>query len=386
MVSWTKLISGKAENGDRLRYGAIKGNIPVVVWNITRKCNLQCCHCYYDAAKEINVSEELNTREARNFIEDIAGFRVPVVLFSGGEPLLRDDIFELAYLARGKNISLALSTNGTLITEGLARKIQETGFSYVGISLDGSGGEVNDMIRGKTGAFQQTIEGIKNCQKMDLKVGLRFTMTKKNFRQIPEIFEMAEEFDLKRICFYHLVYSGRAAALQEHDLSHDEMRQTMEFIFEQAFSYCQENRDIEIMTVGNHCDGIFLYLKLKRINPQRAAGCLRLLELNGGNNSGIRLAAVDSRGNIYPDQFWRNRVLGNIREEKFSQVWSDVNNAFLAALRDRKPLLKGRCQKCGFFTLCNGNFRSRAQAVFADPWQEDPACYLSEKELNQRWN
>jgi radical SAM protein with 4Fe4S-binding SPASM domain len=115
-------------------------------------------------------------------------------------------------------------------------------------------------------------------------------------------------------------------------------------------------------------------------DPGRAAKMLNLLRMNGGNNSGLRIGAVDDRGNVHPDQFWQSQTLGNVRERKFGEIWGDTSQPLLQGLRNRKKLLKGRCSRCKFLDICNGNLRVRAEAVYGDTWAEDPACYLSEKE------
>ncbi len=376
MVFWTELIAGSSERDKgNLRKPSFNGTGPVVIWNVTKRCNLNCLHCYFDSGKDC-YPQELDTKEAKDFIEDIAKLKVPVLIFSGGEALLRKDIFELARFAFKKRLRSALSTNGTLINEEVAKEIKSSGFYYVGISLDGKK-ETNDSFRQKRGSFKQALEGLRNCKKVGLKIGIRFTITKRNFEDLTSIFDLAEQEGVNRLCIYHLVYTGRARKLEIEDLDNIQKRVAMEFIFKKTISLYKRGSDIQVITVDNHADGVFLYLRLKEIDPKIAKKCLRVLRASGGNASGIRLAAVDSSGNVYPDQFWRTHPLGNLREKRFSEIWNDTTNSFLADLRNRKGLLKGRCRICRFLDLCNGNFRARAEAKFGDPWAEDPACYLT---------
>lgn len=380
MISWSSLLTGELQSYDNLRYSTSPSFIPkIVVWNTTSRCNLSCQHCYFEATNTGDLNE-LTQSEAQDFIKDLAELKVPVLLFSGGEPLLRKDIFELGRFAKDRGIRPVLSTNGTLITEAVAEGIKDAGFSYVGISLDGME-EVNDWFRQEKGAFSKAISGIRNCQKIGLKVGLRFTITRDNFRELGHIFDIIETESIPRFCLYHLVYTGRGRSLKERDISHEEKREMLELIRQRTLDFHRRGLKIEILTVDNHADGAWIYLRLKESDSVRAEKALRLLEIQGGNSSGIRIGAVDNHGEIYADQFWRSHSLGNIRKVKFSEVWKDGRNAFLNDLRNRKNLLKGRCRKCKYLAICNGNFRSRAEAVSGDPWTEDPACYLSDEEI-----
>lgn len=320
----------------------------------------------------------MNTQEGKAFIRDLADFGVPVLLFSGGEPLLRDDIFELADFAREQGIAPVLSTNGTLITEKVAQKIHSVGFREVGISLDGIG-EDNDRFRGKKGAYQAALGGIRNCITLGQRVSLRLTITRFNYRQIPAIFKLVEQENIDRVCFYHLVYAGRADSLREDDLSHTETRAVVDTICEHTLDLHRRQLSKEVLTVANHVDGVYLYLKLK--GSERADKVLALLKMNGGNNSGIKIGAVDDLGNVHPDQFWWHYSLGNVRRRKFGDIWTDTSEPLMRQLKNRKGLLKGRCAQCHHLDLCNGNLRVRAEAVFGDVWAEDPACYLTNEEI-----
>ncbi|MCQ9208491.1 MAG: radical SAM protein [Omnitrophica bacterium] len=380
MISWNSLLTGSREEHDNLRYSECNDGVPkIVVWNTTSACNLRCQHCYF-AARPTSAANELSQKEAEDFIEDLADLGVAVLLFSGGEPLLRKDIFGLGKFAQDRGIRTVLSTNGTLITEEAAEQIKQAEFSYAGISLDGLE-RINDKFRNKPGAFTQALKGIANCQKVGLKVGLRLTLTKHNLADLAAIFDLVEREEIRRLCIYHLVYTGRGASLKENDLTHQERRKALELIWVRTTDFSQRQLKIEVLTVDNHADGVWIYLKLKKIDPQRAQQVFELLETQGGNSSGIKIGAVDNCGRIFADQFFRTHVLGNIRQTKFSLVWQDRENIFLQQLRNRAPLLKGRCQRCNFLSICNGNFRARAEAVFNDPWAEDPACYLTDQEI-----
>lgn len=389
MISVTKLLFATEYFGDSLRYtdnahkarnGVREGMGPVVVWNSTRTCNLKCRHCYMssDAKKYQN---ELTTAEAKQFIDDLADFNVPVLLFSGGEPLIRPDFFELADYAAKKGVRPTLSTNGTLITPEVARKIKDIGVGYVGISLDGLR-EVNDKFRGKAGAFEAAMNGIKNCVAVDQRVGLRFTINHHNIQELENIFDFIEEENINRVCFYHLVYSGRGNQMMDEDVTAEESRRAMDIIIRRTRDFEERGLKKEILTVDNHCDGVYMYLKaLQEGKDELAQQIKKYIAMNGGNRSGMAFAEVDPLGYVHPDQFTQYHTFGNVRERKFGDIWQDTTNPIMAGLKDRKPLLKGRCSKCKFLDNCNGNFRTRAEARTGDFWESDPSCYLTDEEI-----
>jgi len=385
MISVSRLLCDGIGPGDHLRYGAdgcspqSREAKPIVVWNCTMRCNLNCIHCYSDS-DGASANDEMSTAEGKDFIRQLADFGVPVILFSGGEPLMRPDIFELAVYAAECGLGVSLSTNGTLITEEKAAKIRDIGFREVGISLDGIG-ERNDRFRGKKGAYEAALEGIRNCVSAGQRVSLRMTLTRSNFHEVPAILDLVEREEIDRVCFYHLAYSGRGDDLRDIDLSHDETRQVVDLICERTIDFYRRGLRKEVLLVGNHADGVYIYLKSQDQDPARAEKALDLLRRNGGNNSGIRIAAVDQCGDVHPDQFWRSVTLGNVRQRGFGHIWMDTANPVLAGLRDRRPQLKGRCARCAYLDICNGNLRERAEAVYGDMWQEDPACYLTEREI-----
>jgi 12,18-didecarboxysiroheme deacetylase len=394
MIGISKLYCGTVEPSDALRYGReskrlpshllqfSKDKKPVVVWNMTRRCNLKCVHCYAQA-KDIEFENELSTEEGKDLIDDLASFGSPVMLFSGGEPTLRKDLPELAAYAREKGMRAVISTNGTLIDRNMAKKLKDVGLSYVGVSLDGIR-ETNDKFRGMKGAFDAALRGLHNCQEEGIKVGLRFTINKQNVRDIPAIFDLLEEEKIPRICFYHLVYAGRGSEMVNEDLSLEESRQAVDLILERTRSLHERGFPAEVLTVDNHCDGPYLYMKLLKENPERAAEVFELLSMNQGNSSGIGIGCVSWDGSVHADQFWRHYSFGNVRERPFSEIWNDLSDELMAGLKNRKPLIQAnadRCARCKWFDVCNGNFRVRAEAVYGNVWADDPACYLTKEEI-----
>jgi radical SAM protein with 4Fe4S-binding SPASM domain len=262
----------------------------------------------------------------------------------------------------------------------VAKKLNEIGFSEVGISLDGIGTN-NDRFRGSKGAYETALQGIRNCVALGQRVSLRFTITHSNYQDIPAIFELAEREKIDRLCFYHLAYVGRGDTTQVEDVTHEETRTVVDLIFEKTLDLHRRGLNKEVLTVDNHADGVYLYAQVKREQPERAAEVLELLRRNGGNNSGVRIGAVDNLGNVHADQFWWHYSFGNVRQRKFGDIWLDTSDPLMRGLKNRKALLKGRCARCQHLDLCGGNLRVRAEAVYGDIWAEDPACYLTDEEI-----
>ena len=366
---------------DALRYGSEKHKRPVVVWNMTRRCNLKCIHCY-SSSRNIRYRNELTTDEGKKLISDLAAFGSPVILFSGGEPLMREDLPELVKFAVDRGIRAVISTNGTLLTKKTAEILKKTGISYAGVSLDGMQ-KSHDRFRGVEGAFDMTLKGIRTCRDEGIKVGIRFTINRKNFSDIPALFELIEKENIPRACFYHLVYSGRGSLLIDEDLSHGETRKVVDLIMDRTRDLFERGKPKELLTVDNHADGPYVYMRLSREDPARAAEALSLLMVNEGNSSGNGIGCVSWDGEVYADQFWRGISFGNVRKRPFSEIWMDTSNELIVRLKDKKKYVTGRCSTCRWLDICGGNFRARAEAVTGDIWAPDPACYLTEREIAQ---
>jgi radical SAM protein with 4Fe4S-binding SPASM domain len=329
----------------------------------------------------VDYSGELSHEEGVRLIDDLADFGCPVLLFSGGEPLMRPDIFQLIERASSKKMRAVISTNGTLITKERAKKVKGAGLSYVGISLDGLE-ETNDLFRGVEGAFRDALSGVRNCLEMGVKVGLRFTMTKSNFHDVEGILDLIEREGIPRVCFYHLVYAGRGSKLiTSSRMSHEETRATVDLIMNRTRAFHEKGKAVEVLTVDNHTDGPYLYMRLLRESPERAESVLSLLRMNGGNSTGLGIGCVSWDGSVHPDQFWRHYSAGNVRTKPFSEIWGNPTDEILPKLRRRKEFIEGRCAKCKWLDICNGNFRVRAEAVTGNLWAEEPDCYLSDREI-----
>ncbi|MHC4665874.1 MAG: radical SAM protein [Planctomycetota bacterium] len=395
MINISKLYCDQVTPGDWIRYGKKgsgerEGDVvpkqaserrPVVVWNITRACNLKCVHCYNDSGSS-RADDELSTSEAKEVLEDLARFGVPSVLFSGGEPLMRKDLFELLGYAGRLGLRTVISTNGTLITPDAVERMKKHNVSYVGISLDGVG-PINDKFRGVAGAFEKAVEGIRNCQEAAVRIGLRLTLTKRNVQDLEPLFDFFERENIERACFYHLVPSGRGGAISTEGLTHAQSRDAIELILAKTRQFKEAGRITDILTVDHHVDGVYLYLRLLAEDPARAGPVWKLLTWNGGGlySSGVGIGCIDFHGKVHPDQFWWHYDLGDVRERPFSRIWTDPDEPLLKGLRNRRDYIKGRCRVCKFFDACGGSLRVRADLYFGDPWAPEPACYLSDDEI-----
>jgi len=389
MIGISKLYCGTVEASDPLRYGRASGELPshllqfasdkkpVVVWNATSACNLRCVHCY---ASEGKSSGELTTKQGLALIEQLTEYGAPVILFSGGEPTLRKDLPVLIERAVKSGRRAVISTNGTLITQDMAMRFADLGLSYIGVSLDGME-EVNDEFRGVKGAFRDAMQGIYNSMHQGIKVGLRFTMNKRNVSEIPGIFDLMKNEGIPRICLYHLVYTGRAKELMEEDLTREQTRQTLDLIMDRTKEMVAAGPGVEVLTVDNHADGPYVYLRMKAEGSPKADEVLELLRMNAGNSSGLGIGCINWNGEVYPDQFWRTKVLGNVTQQRFGEIWDNRENEFLVKLKNKKEHVTGRCRECRWLDVCAGNFRARAEAATGDPWGVDPACYLTDEEI-----
>ena len=337
---------------------------PVIVWNLTAKFNLKCLHCYAEKGKA--KFKELSKKEILKVIPDFRKIKVPLVILSGGEPLLVKDIFSICTVFKNNGIRTSLSTNGTLINKTVAKNIKKSGIGYVGVSIDGIG-HANDFLRGKKNAFSYALKAIAYCKELNIKTGIRFTVAEYNIKELKEVLSLCEKLEVDRFCLYGLVYSGRAMNLVDNDLSKLQKRRVLETLI----SFVEKNQGkIEVLTTDNPCDGVFLNKYMcESIDNNLSGGCA----------AGVKLFNIDEFGFIHPCQFWQNYSLGNIRKDKLSEIIS-YPDELLMKLKHKEDYLKGKCGSCGYKSSCGG-CRVRAKAVFKDAWQEDPACFLNTEEL-----
>lgn len=410
MINLTKLWTGVAQPADSLRYGHASAHPhahggasgasanpaqankrkPITVWNITRTCNLRCVHCYSDSNAE-QYPGELTWEQMQRVVDDLARYEVPSLLLSGGEPMIHPHFFDLVDLATEKGLKLTISTNGTLITQEKAARLKEANVAYVGISLDGIG-KIHDEFRRKEGAFDGAVRGFRHCHEVGQKTGLRLTLTRHNVQNIEQILDFIEDHEIQRVCFYHLVPSGRGSEMQV--LESAESRKAIDTMISRVERWHQQGVTRELLTVTQPADGAHLLVRMQNESHPKLEEARRLLGWNGGgaNSSGRGIANIDTQGNVHPDQFWQDITLGNVKEMPFSRIWEGGNPESAAQLEEirsigllsneaRQALMNGPCADCQWFKICGGGFRTRAYFCNdGDLWGSDPGCYLRESE------
>jgi len=388
MIGCTKLLCGTATIADLMRQGAAQkphllqfstANRPIVVWNVTKRCNLACAHCYLDATDRA-ARDELTTDEAHALIDDVAAMGSPVLLFSGGEPLMRPDIFDLGAYGIERGLRVVLSSNGTLIDPPMARRIAEIGFAYVGVSVDGTQA-THDELRRKKGALEAALAGIRNCLAAGVKSGIRFTLNRRNVADLDAVLDLVEEHGVPRFCMYHLVYAGRGREMVADDLPPAETRRVIEHLLDRTADWHERGVVTEVLTTDNHADGVLIEQRVAAEQPERLADMRELWRRHGGCSAGTKMANVDARGDVHPCQFWSHVTLGNVRERPLSEIWNDESHPLLARLRHKADYLTGpRCGSCVYKAVCGG-CRIRAEVVNGDTWGDDPACFLTDEEI-----
>ncbi len=352
---------------------------PVVIWNLIRRCNLTCKHCY-SISGDVDFPGELSTSKVFGVMDDLKKFGVPVLILSGGEPLMRRDIFEISARAKAMRFYVGLSTNGTLIDAALADRIRDIGYDYVGISLDGIGA-THDRFRRKQGAFDQALGALRRLRDRDVKVGVRFTMTEDNAAELPALLDLVERENFPKFYLSHLVYAGRGNKNRGDDATWEATRSAMDMVIARSWAWVREGRDMEIVTGNNDADAVYLLHWAEREAPASVAHLRAKLAQWGGNSSGVNIANIDNLGNVHPDTMWWHYTLGNVKERPFSQIWTDLSDPIMAGLKKKPRDIGGRCGACAYFDICGGNTRVRAMRVTGDPWAEDPGCYLTDSEI-----
>ncbi|MBF0180531.1 MAG: heme d1 biosynthesis radical SAM protein NirJ [Magnetococcales bacterium] len=367
----------RPEAARRSRVNATTG--PVIVWNLIRRCNLACVHCY-SASADRDFRGELTHEEALRLVGECRQAGVPALILSGGEPLLRPDLFDIARAAKEAGFYVGLSSNGTLMDHPMAQRIAQAGFHYVGVSLDGL--EANhDRMRGMPGAFRRSLEGIRHCRAEGVQAGIRFTPTRENVADLPGLLALMPEEGVERLYLSHWNHAGRGRANREADTDHQATRHTMEMLFDLALHDLENGTSREIVTGNNDADGVFFLFWVERRLPHLLARAEAMLLEWGGNASGVGIANIDEQGEVHPDIFWRHHSLGNVRNRPFADIWFGNDDPLLAGLRQKPRPVKGRCGQCRYLAICGGNTRVRAYQSTGDHWAEDPGCYLTDAEI-----
>ena len=352
---------------------------PVVIWNLIRRCNLACQHCYSISA-DVDFAGELTTPEIFATMDDLRAFGVPVLILSGGEPLLHPDIDAIAARAKAMGFYVGLSTNGTLIDDAMLPRIAQIGYDYVGISLDGIEA-THDRFRRKAGAYAASLTALRLCRDAGLKVGVRFTLTQDNAHDLPRLLELIDAERIDKFYLSHLNYGGRGNINRKTDAAFITTRRAMDLLFDTCLRSLENGTPKEFVTGNNDADAVWLLRFARERFPAREAALRAKLAQWGGNASGVNVANIDNLGNVHPDTFWWDYALGNVKARPFSAIWNDVTDPLMAGLKATPRPVKGRCASCAYFDVCGGNTRVRAWQLAGDAWAEDPGCYLDDDEL-----
>nr|WP_222622510.1 heme d1 biosynthesis radical SAM protein NirJ [Ramlibacter albus] len=355
------------------------GPRPVVIWNLTRRCNLTCKHCYALSADHAYPGE-LDEAQMLAVLDDLKAYGVPALILSGGEPLLSPHLWAVARRARELGFHLGLSTNGTLIDAAMADRIASHGFDYVGISLDGLR-ETHDRFRRLEGAFDASLAALRMLQGRGLNVGMRYTLTAMNAQDFAPLLELMRAERIGKFYFSHLNYAGRGNIHRARDARFAATREAMDRLFQAAWSAAWNAEPAEYVSGNNDADGVYLLRWVQARWPEWAAPLRERLVAWGGNASGVGVANIDNLGHVHPDTMWWHHDLGDVRERPFSAIWEDRGDALMDGLKRKPRPLQGRCAACPQQAICGGNTRVRAQQVTGNAWAEDPGCYLEDAEL-----
>lgn len=381
MIIFSKALADQATVWETLRASETCENLPpdlvrfstqakpVVMWNLTRQCNLACDHCYMDA--KADGREELSLDDGIRLLDDLADLKVPMIIFTGGEPLMSRNFYAYAFHAREAGLRAVISTNGTLITPEVAKLLAEARIKYVGVSIDSASPEKHDRFRGVSGAYGRAFQGIRNARDAGLKTGLRITLTRDNWQDVPALLNTALEEGIPRFCLYHLVPTGRGVRIADRDVTPEQRRSVIKFLAEAAVEL--KDKDIEILTTDSPMDGAYL-LELLKDDP-RQNHVRKLLANAGGCSTGTKVANINHRGDVHPCHFMPNVIVGNVRERSFKDIWIDNPSEELKALRTMRSNLKGACGKCDYVDLCGG-CRQKAYFYCGDVLGEDPTCII----------
>jgi radical SAM protein with 4Fe4S-binding SPASM domain len=344
----------------------------LVVWNSTNACNLHCRHCYQSAISR-PTPDELNTAERLKVVDRLADEGVAYISLSGGEPLMRNDFFEVAARICQRDMGLALATNGTMLTAARAKRLAELGCSFVQVSLDGTR-QTHDKFRGLDGAFDKTLKGIKNAVDAGLNTEVAMTVTSQNLDEVSEVIDITESLGAGTFMHYNFIPAGRGKEIMNKDLSPQQRESLLEELATEG-----ERRNINVLSTapqfsrvcmgGRHSISSLTHFDSIGQNKQLADKVEFLAEFVGGCGAGRLYCGLQPNGDIIPCVFLP-KTLANIRYNNLVDVWQ--NSDFLAKMRQRNSF-KGQCSECAYLKVCGG-CRARAFGYFNDVQGPDPGC------------
>ncbi len=342
----------------------------LIAWELTNACNLACIHCRASAIKD-PTPDELSTAEAKHFVDELVEYK-PIIILTGGEPLLRPDVYDIAKYASGHGLRVVLATNGTLLTPDIAKKLKDVGIQRVSISIDGSTKETHDIFRGETGAFEAALFGIDILKNAGISFQINTTITKRNLTEIPNIYELALELGASALHIFLLVPTGRGEEIESEEIPSEEYERVLNWFYDksktsriQLKATCAPHY-FRIMRQRAKTEGIKITRETHGLEAM-TKGCL------GGSG----FCFVSSKGDVYPCGYLP-MLAGNIRQKPFKMIWE--KSKVFNDLRDMGKL-KGKCGECEYRAVCGG-CRARAYALTGDYLDEEPYCmYVPPKKV-----
>ncbi|MFZ5775377.1 MAG: radical SAM protein [Thermodesulfobacteriota bacterium] len=346
-----------------------------IAWEITRRCNLKCVHCRSSSELEVAGHPDFSMDEARRVLDDIASYAKPVVVLSGGEPLLRPDVFEIAAYGTGKGLRMCLATNGTLVTQEICAKIKEAGIRMVSLSLDGATAAVHDNFRNQPGAFEGTLNAARLFKENAISFLINSSFTKRNQAEIPKIYELAKQLGATAWYMFMIVPTGRGSDIMEELIAPEDYEELL------AWHYEMEKGEKELL-VRPTCAPNYYRVVLQKAKEQGDDFKRRTLQFSTGGSKGCLagqlISLIDVDGNVLPCSYFP-MAAGNVREKSFKEIWEQ--SPLFRDLRDF-PSYTGRCGVCEYVNVCGG-CRARAYAVSGDYMAEEPYCTYVPRKMKQ---
>ncbi|OGW27487.1 MAG: radical SAM/SPASM domain-containing protein [Nitrospirae bacterium GWC2_42_7] len=346
-----------------------------IAWEITRRCNLRCVHCRSSSELEAKDHPDFSLEEAFRVLDDISDYAKPVVVLSGGEPLVRKDVFEIARYGTDKGLRICLATNGTLVTDEICLKIKDSGIRIVSLSLDGSEASVHDDFRNQKGAFAGTINAARLFKEHGIEFIVNSSFTKRNQEEIPKIYRLAKELGATAWYMFMIVPTGRGEEIMKELISKEEYEKILDWHYDME-------KEEDTMLVRPTCAPHYYRVVLQRSKEEGEKFKRRTLKFSTGGAKGCLagqlICLIDVDGNVLPCSYFP-KPAGNIKEKSFKDIWE--NSELFKDLRDFKKY-KGKCGACEFVNVCGG-CRARAYSVYGDYLAEEPFCSFVPRKLNK---
>ncbi|MCS7103578.1 MAG: radical SAM protein, partial [Candidatus Korarchaeum sp.] len=351
----------------------------MVVWDFTKRCNLSCLHCYANASP-LPPPDELKLGEKMEVLRQMDEAGVAAVSFSGGEPLIVPDFWAVAKKAADTGMYVSVATNATMIRPEIAKKLKEIGVRYVEVSLDSPNAESHDSFRGVKGAWERSVEGVRNAKEAGIDVGIAMTVTKRNYKEVADMLRLAKELNADRFIAFNFIPAGRGRDILDYDLSPKERMEVLELLYSelskgfQAFSTSPVYAVVSLKHADRGGKLTPTHFAELAIPEEYMSAGFALSEFLGGCGAGRIYCSVEHNGDVQPCVFMPV-VLGNVLKEGFLNIWQ--KNELLNKLRDRGRV-DYACSSCSYKYICGG-CRARALAYYGDPLGPDPSCEFNDE-------